>query len=274
MNRIILEENECGPDGGRVHFGNDDRRARHIRTVLRAQPGDLLRVGRVNGLAGSAKLLSDDGQGVVLDTRLDQPAPEPWIDLILAMPRPKVMHRLWADLATVGFARIFIVNAAKVERYYFDSHWLDEATWRPLLIEGLEQAGATRLPDVQVRRALRPFVEDEIPSLYPDSAKWIAHPRIHDAPPREVSVQGGGRPVVAVGPEGGWTDFELGLFFKAGFQPLSLGDRALRSDTACIAIAGALGAVGGFRQSTAIDSNRPKPFNPPAHTPSQCDNRP
>ena len=243
MNRIILEENECGPLGGRISFRCGDRRTRHIRTVLRARPGDTLRVGRLNGLTGSATLLSDDENGAVLDARLDEQAPEPWIDLILAMPRPKVMHRLWADLAAVGFARIFIVNAAKVEKYYFDSHWLDEATWRPLLIEGLEQAGATRLPDVQVRRALRPFVEDEIPSLYHNSAKWIAHPRIQDAPPREAFVQGVGRPVVAVGPEGGWTDFELGLFFKAGFQPLSLGDRALRSDTACIAIAGALGAI-------------------------------
>jgi RsmE family RNA methyltransferase len=257
MNRVILEENECGPQGGRVVFQCDDRRARHIRNVLRARSGDMLRVGRLNGLAGSATIVADDENGVVLDARLDEPAPEPWLDLILAMPRPKVMHRLWADLAAVGFAHIFIVNAAKVEKYYFDSHWLDEATWRPLLIEGLEQAGATRLPEVQIRRALRPFVEDEIPSLYPNSAKWIAHPRIHDAPPREVSSPHGEHPVIAVGPEGGWTDFELDLFFKAGFEPLSLGDRALRSDTACIALAGALAAINCHQQSsTAVDSHR------------------
>ena len=257
MNRVILEENECGPQGGRVVFLGDDRRTKHIRNVLKAKPGDTLRVGRLNGLAGSATIASDDENGVVLDARLDEPAPEPWLDLILAMPRPKVMHRLWADLATVGFARIFIVNAAKVEKYYFDSHWLNEATWRPLLVEGLEQAGATRLPEVQIRRALRPFVEDEIPSLYPNSAKWIAHPRIHDAPPRKAFSPPGAHPVVAVGPEGGWTDFELGLFFKAGFQPLSLGDRAFRSDTACIALAGALAALNGPQQpSAAADGNR------------------
>ena len=256
MNRIILEEDECEPQGGRISLGCGDRRMRHIRGVLHARPGDTLRVGRLNGLAGSATDLSDDENGIVLDARLDEPAPEPWLDLILAMPRPKVMHRLWADLAAVGFARIFIVNAAKVEKYYFDSHWLDEATWRSLLIEGLEQAGATRLPDVQVRRALRPFVEDEIPALYPNSAKWIAHPRIHDAPPRAAAAQNGGHPVVAVGPEGGWTDFELALFFKAGFQPLSLGDRALRSDTACIALAGALAAINGPQPPSTTGGNQ------------------
>ena len=250
MNRIIFEERECGPEGGRIQLRGDDRRTRHIRNVLRARPGDTLRVGRLNGLAGSATILADDANGIVLDARLDEAAPEPWLDLILAMPRPKVMHRLWADLAAVGFARIFVVNAAKVEKYYFDSHWLDEETWRPLLVEGLEQAGATRLPEVQVRRALRPFVEDELPSLYPNAAKWIAHPRLSDAPPRPLSTQSGERPVVAVGPEGGWTDFELALFFKAGFQPLSLGDRALRSDTACVALAGAL-AVPFLNRATA-----------------------
>ena len=256
MNRIILEESECQPQGGRISFSCGDRRTMHIRNVLRARPGDTLRVGRLNGLVGSATIVSDDENGVVLDARLDEPAPSPWLDLILAMPRPKVMHRLWADLAAVGFAHIFIVNAAKVEKYYFDSHWLDEATWRPLLVEGLEQAGATRLPEVRVRRALRPFVEDEIPSLYPNSAKWIAHPRIHDAPPREASSPHGAHPVVAIGPEGGWTDFELALFVKAGFQPLSLGDRALRSDTACIAIAGALSAITGPHSPSTIDTNQ------------------
>ena len=244
MNRIILEEDECGPQGGRISLGCGDRRTRHIRGVLHARPGDTLRVGRLNGLVGSATVLSDDENGIVLDARLDEPAPEPWLDLILAMPRPKVMHRLWSDLAAVGFARIFIVNAAKVEKFYFDSHWLDEATWRPLLVEGLEQSGATCLPEVHVRRALRPFVEDEVPALFADAPKWIAHPRMADAAPRPSATAA--RPVVAVGPEGGWTEFELDLFLAAGFQPLSLGDRALRSDTACIALAGALlGATAG-----------------------------
>ena len=244
MNRILFEKHECGPRGGRVTLPAADRRARHIRQVLHAKPGDVLRAGQIDGAAGSASLLDDSGTGLVLDVRLDQPAPAPWLDLILAMPRPKVMHRLWADLAAVGYGRIFIVNAAKVEKFYFDSHWLDEATWRPLLVEGLEQSGATCLPEVHVRRALRPFVEDEVPALFADAPKWIAHPRMADAAPRPSATAA--RPVVAVGPEGGWTEFELDLFLAAGFQPLSLGDRALRSDTACIALAGALlGATAG-----------------------------
>ena len=77
MNRIILEENECEPDGGHISLHGDDRRTKHIRTVLKARPGNGLRVGRLNGLVGSATILSDDENGVVLDARLDEPAPEP-----------------------------------------------------------------------------------------------------------------------------------------------------------------------------------------------------
>jgi RsmE family RNA methyltransferase len=47
-------------------------------------------------------------------------------------------------------------------------------------------------------------------------------------------------PTIAIGPEGGWTEFELSLLEKADFKPLTLGDRALRTDIAIAAIAGAL----------------------------------
>jgi 16S rRNA (uracil1498-N3)-methyltransferase len=42
--------------------------------------------------------------------------------------------------------------------------------------------------------------------------------------------------VLAIGPEGGWNDFELGLLEARGFQRISLGPRSLRTDTACIAM--------------------------------------
>ena len=43
-------------------------------------------------------------------------------------------------------------------------------------------------------------------------------------------------PVLAVGPEGGWTDEEVGLLEARGFARMSLGERILRTDTALIAL--------------------------------------
>jgi RsmE family RNA methyltransferase len=43
--------------------------------------------------------------------------------------------------------------------------------------------------------------------------------------------------VLAVGPERGWSDRERELFEQAGFLRLSMGKRALRTETACAAAA-------------------------------------
>ncbi len=45
-----------------------------------------------------------------------------------------------------------------------------------------------------------------------------------------------GRVLVAVGPEGGWTDDEVDRLEAHGFARLSLGSRILRTDTAVIAL--------------------------------------
>ena len=42
--------------------------------------------------------------------------------------------------------------------------------------------------------------------------------------------------LLAIGPEGGWNAFELGLLAAHGFQPAGMGPRTLRTDTACIAL--------------------------------------
>jgi RsmE family RNA methyltransferase len=45
-----------------------------------------------------------------------------------------------------------------------------------------------------------------------------------------------GRTLLAVGPEGGWVDFEVRKFIEHSFVPVSLGRRVLRTDTAAVAL--------------------------------------
>ena len=49
----------------------------------------------------------------------------PRLDLLLALPRPKVMRRLWSQLAALGVGQVILTNAARVERDYFGTHVLD-----------------------------------------------------------------------------------------------------------------------------------------------------
>ncbi len=241
MNLVLLDPSEVAADGvARLQ----DRRAQHILDVLRARPGQTLRVGVVNGPRGTGVVLDAGGGAVTLRCALDRPPmPGTGVSLLLALPRPKVLKRLWAPLAALGVERIVLTNAARVEREYFDTHWLDPANYGPLLREGLEQAGDTHLPDVRIERRLKPFVEDSLDSLFPRGARLLAHPR-SAAPIRSVAPAPGEPVLVAVGPEGGWNDYETALLTSHRFVAVSLGERALRTDTACVALVSVLTASG------------------------------
>jgi 16S rRNA (uracil1498-N3)-methyltransferase len=160
----------------------------------------------------------------------------PAVDLLLALPRPKVLRRLWAQLAAIGVGRIVLTNAARVERHYFDTHVLEASTYRPLLIEGLQQAGDTRLPRVSIHRQFRILVEDELDALSTDAARLVAHPGSHRSLLTVAGESQRRRVLLAIGPEGGWNDFELELLRRHRFEVVSLGPRTLRTDTACIAL--------------------------------------
>ncbi len=230
MNRILFDADEIQANGTVLL---SDERARHLRDVLKVTPGCEVKSGTVNGLAGTSRIVAVSGAHVTLVPDHKTAMPEPWLDLILAVPRPKVLKRLWPQLAALGIGKIVLINAGQVEKCYFSSHWLDPLYFRPLLLDGLMQAGTTRIPEVLERRLFKPFIEDELDVLFPISCRLIAHP---GPPTSSVDYCGPSRPLLAVGPEGGWSAFELDLLARHGFQRFSLGERILRTDTACIAL--------------------------------------
>jgi 16S rRNA (uracil1498-N3)-methyltransferase len=234
MNLILCESRDVGADGVVTLTG---AQAAHVREVLRAQPGDTIRIGVVDGAKGRGEVLSLDEDRVVLRSTLEATAAAvPAVDLLLALPRPKVLRRLWAQLAALGVGQIVLTNAARVERHYFDTHVLDASTYRPLLIEGLQQAADTRLPRVSIHRQFRILVEDELDALSSDAARLVAHPGSHRSLLTAASESPRRRVLLAIGPEGGWNDFELDLLTRHGFDIVSMGPRILRTDTACVAL--------------------------------------
>jgi RsmE family RNA methyltransferase len=186
-----------------------------------------------------------DDDSVRLQCVFDSDAPSrPRVDLLLAVPRPKVLRRLWAQLAAIGVGRIMLTNAERVERHYFDTHVLTSDTYRPLLIEGLQQARDTRVPQVSIHRRFKVFVEDELDTLCTVGRRLVADPgatrSISDAilAGRSAShhTDESERVLVAIGPEGGWNAFEVSLLEAHGFARVGIGPRTLRTDTATIAL--------------------------------------
>jgi RsmE family RNA methyltransferase len=242
MNLILLDRAEVDGEGIARLTG---ARAAHISRVLRATAGQRLRIGLEDGPFGAGIVESVDREYVSLRCVFDAVAPtRPRVDLLLALPRPKVMRRLWSQLAALGVGRILLTNAARVERHYFDTHVLEPATYGPLLREGLQQARDTRIPKVEIHRRLKVLVEDHLDTLFPSGARLLAEPgpgpsvrEVLGASPASSAAQPDAtRVLLAMGPEGGWTAYELDLLAAHGFSQVSLGTRTLRSDTAALAL--------------------------------------
>ena len=239
MNLILLEPAETQADGLAILTG---KRARHVREVLQAAPGEEIHVGIIDGPLGTALIVEDSKQLRLCCKLSDKVPPAPRVDLLLAMPRPKVMNRLWPVLASLGVGRILVSNAWKTERNYFDTHVLEPEHIREGLIEGLQQARDTRLPQVSVHKQFKKLIEDKLDGFGPYAARLVAHPG-EEAFPSLAALPKESRILLAVGPEGGWTPFELELLAKHGFSPVSWGPRALRTDTACAVLLGLVHAA-------------------------------
>lgn len=229
MNRILFETAEI--KGGVATVS--DVRAEHILKVLHGEVGQILKTGEVNGKIGTSEITAiEDGRVTVRVTHAEESL-KPWVDLILAPPRPRVMKRLLPQLAAMGVGRIFLVGAKKVEKDFWGATLLKEENYRPLLIDGLMQSGTSILPTLETRRNLRAFVNEELDALWPESTRIVAHP--YDTPNLQPQPSTSNL-LLAIGPEGGWTEAEVELLESKAFTRYSLGERILRTDTATIAL--------------------------------------
>lgn len=235
MNLLLLDE----PDfvsADRVLLRG--RRLQHMREIHQAIPGDSLRVGLIGGLMGSGRILSLTAQQAELEVSLDQPPPPKIpLTLLLAMPRPKMFRRILQHCATLGVAQIVLLNSYRVEKSFWQTPFLQPDSIRENLLLGLEQARDTVLPELHIEKRFKPFVEDRLPELLGDSLGLVAHPGDYPACPRAVD----GAVTLAIGPEGGWIAYEVDKLIEAGLQPVQLGQRILRVETAVTALIARLG---------------------------------
>lgn len=236
MNIILLENNEV--IGGHAVIG--DRRAEHIVKILRSGLEDRVTVGIINGKIGYGIIKEIKRQRpfrVKLKICLERfpPAVSP-LDIMLALPRPIVFKRVISQLTALGVSRVHVVNAAKVEKSYWESSLLVEQGWKNYVKEGLEQAVDTKIVDFCFFRGFKPFMNSVIPELkknytqmllaHPHSAARLSNHAIEPAAPL----------LIAIGPEGGWNEYELEMMATQGFKEFSLGSRILKVETAVTAI--------------------------------------
>lgn len=176
---------------------------------------------------------------------------------IVAVPRPQTVKKVLSTASAMGVDQLHFVRAENTEKSYLDSHALypDEVAAEVRL--GLQQSGDTIAPKVSVHQRFRPFFEDtlkEILSQNPyqhDALKLFGHTPQSQSSPKTLSLELFGdradRGVVcAIGPEAGWSNFESDLLAGLGFNPITLGPRTLRVETALAIFLGDIDMLRGL----------------------------
>lgn len=205
----------------------------HLKEVLKVKVGQKVYTGKVNGLMGYSTVLEINTDHIIINAQFNIKPPPPLpITVIMALPRPKMLRRILRNISMLGVKNIYLINTFKVEKSFWKSKVLEKENIEAYLLQGLEQSKDTIIPKLEIRNRFKPFVEDEVPSIIQNTTALLAHPGDYPAFP-----QGTKDPLtLAVGPEGGFSNYEVKKFNEAGFNTVHCGQRILRTETALVAL--------------------------------------
>jgi RsmE family RNA methyltransferase len=232
MNIILFEPHEAGRP-----LPRRDSRTVHLLRTLRKRPGDSFDAGILGGKLGAGTIegIAADGSLVYsLDLRVDPPPRLP-IRMAVGFPRPIQLRRLLRDLSNLGLLAVDLMGTDLGEKSYRDTRLLADGGARAALVEGAIQARDTDIPALGLYPSLDGWLEQGTDTF--SGALLVAPDNVRPAGAMADLAVRRQPAVLAIGSERGWSDRERLLLERAGFVRLSLGKRALRTETACVAAA-------------------------------------
>ncbi len=241
VNIILFDSSEVGKP-----LSRRDERTIHLLKVLHKRPGDTFDAGIIGGSIGTGLIDTVGFDGTLrysLDLREDPPPRTP-IRVGVGFPRPIQLRRLLRDLSNFGIESIDLISTDLGEKSYRDTKLLSDGGARAALVEGAVQSRDTILPEIQVYASLDSWLEECPWETNPPRASAYMN---HSAPlliaPDNVRPEGAmvnlaqrnRSMILAIGSERGWSDRERDILEYAGFLRMSIGKRALKTETACVA---------------------------------------
>jgi 16S rRNA (uracil1498-N3)-methyltransferase len=215
--------------------------AMHLARVLRAESGQIYDIVS-NGFLHRAEITSVTESRVdfALHEELSSDAALP-LHLLLAVF--KFDHMEWAiEKATeLGIARITPILARRTEKHLAQSSARRVERWRRIALEASKQSRRTDIPEIADPIALKQALEQEKSPTRILLSETEQTTTLASAMERKEAASGSSDAApsithsIAIGPEGGWTPEEMSLFSQHAWQPVTLGPRILRAETAAIA---------------------------------------
>jgi 16S rRNA (uracil1498-N3)-methyltransferase len=217
--------------GGRVKLAPEQ--SRHLRIVLRLQPGAELEVFDGRGSRYAAVLGDDE-----VEIRRPLPAEPPRVDvtLVQALARGEKMDLVVQKATELGASRIVALAADRAVVKLEHARGASRAErWRRIAREAARQCGRADVPQIE-----GPAAWEDVFSLLrvePDRRAFLLDPaaQTHRGPRLGEAVRGVRRSLIAVGPEGGFSPEERQRAVENGFVAVALGPLVLRTETAGLA---------------------------------------
>ena len=227
MNMILFE---ALPEGSLIPAS--DERARHILEVLKLNKGDTFRMGIINRSEGDATITDISDEGVFFSY---EPKTEPVmhpVTLLCAQVRPICMKRILREAVSLGVKRIILCGSDTGEKSYLSSNLYRTGEYKEYLLDGAMQACHAGMSEVLFANTADGAIK-MVREHCPGSDLIVLDNLVGSVPLSTAEI--GTEAVIAIGPERGWSDRERRLFSEAGYRPMLLGSRVLRTETACSA---------------------------------------
>ncbi len=226
MNLILFEKDEIGQS-----IPGYDPRAKHIRRTLKYGIGDSFEAAIINGAMGKASITHLDKTEMIVEFVSENPKTIPFpLILIVGLARPQIAKHILRESASMGIEELWFYPTELGEKSYLESNLWEEKNYRNQLIKGAGQGFTSNLPKVRIFSKL----SDVTDSISEDYEKITLD---NVRPVNSISNYQLHKEKVAIlfGSERGLTDNERNFLELEKFILLKMGERILRTDTACIA---------------------------------------
>jgi 16S rRNA (uracil1498-N3)-methyltransferase len=217
--------------------------AHHAIHVLRLRTGDALTLfdGRGGEYAGRIAALERlrVSVDVLAHHALERESPLD-VTLVQGVSAGEKMDFTVQKATELGVAAVQPLLAARsTGRIAGERAAQKRAHWQRVAIAACEQCGRNRVPAVQAPLTLEEYCRSAAPAggllLSPEARLGL----------RDAAARLKGAATIAVGPEAGFAADEEAMLAEAGFVPVRLGPRVLRTETAALAALAALNALAG-----------------------------
>jgi 16S rRNA (uracil1498-N3)-methyltransferase len=245
LQRIVVNPTQIVPPV--VHFTAEQRH--YLSRVLRLQEGDRVIVMDGQGYSWLVQLLHPshaDLQAEILEAIACQTELPIAITLVMALPKGNAFDEVVRQVTELGVSCIAPVIS---DRTLLHPSLQKLERWRRIAQEAAEQSERQIVPTIQepisFQEHLKTLPTTEL-SVSPHYLCVTRHtaPHLLDclhslplSPSPLLSL------TTAIGPEGGWTEVEVERAIATGYQPVSLGDRILRTVTAPVVALSLIAAV-------------------------------